>query len=114
MNKKHLTLLGRIRDEILDIKSIVGRAQIAWERAKQSGDEFYLDSVALNLHSFYTALERVFELIAVTIDQTMPQGDNWHHELLRQMAAEIKMLRPAIISKGTRNSLDEYRGFQHV
>jgi hypothetical protein len=45
---------------------------------KQSGDEFYLDSVALNLHSFYTALERVFELIATTIDQEKPQGENWH------------------------------------
>lgn len=73
-----------------------------------------MDSVALNLHSFYTALERVFELIAVTIEQTKPQGENWHQELLRQMATEIELLRPTVISKETRNRLDEYRGFRHV
>lgn len=70
--------------------------------------------MALNLHSFYTALERVFELIAVTIDQTKPQGENWHQELLRQMATEIELVRPIVISRETRNSLDEYRGFRHV
>jgi len=114
MNKKFLTLAGRIREEISEIKLIIDRTQGGWERARQSGDEFYLDSVALNLHSFYTALERIFELIAITIDQVKPQGENWHQELLRQMAAEIKLVRPSVISRETRNSLDEYRGFRHV
>jgi hypothetical protein len=70
--------------------------------------------VALNLHSFYTALERVFELIAANVDQTRPKADNWHQELLRQMAFEIELVRPPVISKEMRNILDEYRGFRHV
>ncbi|KJS82594.1 MAG: hypothetical protein JM58_14655 [Peptococcaceae bacterium BICA1-8] len=114
MNKKHLALAGRVREELYEIEQAVDRIQGAWDRAKQSGDEFYLDSVALNLHSFYTALERIFELIAVTVDQTKPQGENWHQELLRQMAVEIEFVRPAVISRETRNILDEYRGFRHV
>ena len=114
MNKKFLTLAGRIREELSEIELIIYRIQSGWERVKQTGDEFYLDSVALNLHSFYTALERVFELIATTIDQEKPQGENWHQELLRQMAVVIEFVRPAVISKDTRNSLDEYRGFRHV
>lgn len=114
MNKKYLTLCGRIREELSEIKQAVDRTQGGWERAKQTGDEFYLDSVALNLHSFYTALERVFELIAAIVDQTKPQGENWHQELLRQMAVEIELVRPAVISVEIRNTLDEYRGFRHV
>ncbi len=114
MNKRHLALSGRIREELSEIKIIIDRTENGWKHVKQSGDEFYLDSVALNLHSFYTALERVFELIATTIDQGKPQGENWHQELLRQMAVEIELVRPTVISKETRNTLDEYRGFRHI
>lgn len=114
MNKEYLTLVSRIREELSEVKKAVERAQAGWERSKRTGDEFYLDSVALNLHSFYTALERIFELIAANVDQSRPKGDNWHQELLRQMATEIELVRPLVISKETRNTLDEYRGFRHV
>lgn len=114
MNKKYLTLVSRIREELSEVKKAVERSQAGWERSRRTGDEFYLDSVALNLHSFYTALERIFELIAANVDQTRTQGDNWHQELLRQMAAEIELVRPRVISKETKNILDEYRGFRHV
>ena len=53
-------------------------------------------------------------MIATTVDETKPQGENWHYELLRQMGTEIKLTRPAVISRQTRNILDEYRGFRHV
>jgi hypothetical protein len=75
-------------------EQITFRIQTGWERTKKTGDEFYLDGVALNLHSFYTALEKVFEIIAVNIDQTIPKGESWHQELLRQMASEIEFVRP--------------------
>jgi len=114
MNKEYLTLVSRIREELSEIKKVVERTQAGWERSKQTGDEFYLDSVALNLHSFYTTLEKIFELIALKVDQSKPKGDNWHQELLRQMATEIVLIRPFVISKETRNTLDEYRGFRHV
>lgn len=58
MNKAYLLLAGRIRDELSEISQTVIRVQVAWERAEQTGDDFYLDSVALNLHSFYTGLEK--------------------------------------------------------
>lgn len=114
MRKGPLTLASRIREEISEIKLIINRVQGGWERAKQSGDEFYLDSVALNLHSFYTAIERIFELIATTVDHEKPYGENWHQGLLRQMAVAVELVRPAVISKDIRNSLDEYRGFRHI
>jgi hypothetical protein len=114
MTKRYLALSGRIRQELCEIAMVIDRTEIGWRHLQQSGDDFYLDSVALNLHSFYTALEKLFELIATTIDQVKPQGENWHQELLRQMAIEIELVRPAVISKETRNILDEYRGFRHI
>ncbi|TEB08188.1 hypothetical protein Psch_01743 [Pelotomaculum schinkii] len=114
MNKEYLTLASRVREEINELKQIVDRTQAGWERVKRTGDEFYLDSVALNLHSFYTALERIFELVSANVDQTRPKGENWHQELLRQMATEIELIRPSVISRETRNYLDEYRGFRHI
>jgi hypothetical protein len=114
MNKKYLALAGRIREELVELQRVVERVQAGWERSKQSGDDFYLDGVALSLHSFYSVMEKIFELIATTIDQNKPDGENWHQALLRQMAAEIKLVRPPVISSESRNSLDEYRGFRHI
>ena len=89
-------------------------AQEGWERARRSNDDYYLDGVALNLHGFYSGLERIFSLIAETLDNSMPQGENWHLLLLEQMAREIPYVRPAVISQNVEKRLNEYRGFRHV
>lgn len=114
MNMKLLTLAGRIRGELSDIYRVVKRVPEAWQRAQQSNDDYYLDSVALNLHTFYSGLERIFELIASRVDESKPQGDHWHQDLLRQMAIEIPRVRPRVISPETRDRLEAYRGFRHV
>jgi len=115
MKRQYLTLVSRIRDELQEIEQIINRTQAGWEKTVETNDELYLDGVALNLHSFYTALERVFQLIAANIDQASNANrENWHQELLRQMASEIELVRPPVISKETRDMLDEYRGFRHV
>jgi len=93
---------------------VVARVETAWKKAAANNDEFYFDSVALNIHSFYSGLERVFEKIASAVDGSVPQGINWHQELLNQMALEIPNVRPAVISEKTRTQLDNYRGFRHV
>lgn len=107
-------LARRIQDELSELARVVDRAQEGWRRARQSSDDFYLDGVALNLHSFYAGLERLFELIAATVDRAVPQGANWHQLLLDQMAAEVPSVRPAVISAHTRDALNEYRGFRHI
>ena len=114
MKKDSYAFINRIREELREIKHIVMRVQVGWERTATSGDDFYLDSVALNLHSFYTALERIFELIAVNVDRSKPKSDNWHQELLRQMTLEVKLIRPPVLSQENKVALDEYRGFRHV
>ncbi len=89
MTLKNLTIAGRINEELSELEQVKDKIIKAWERAKHTNDEFYLDSVAFNLHSFYTGLEKIFELIAVNVDGTKPEGQSWHRELLKQMSIEI-------------------------
>jgi hypothetical protein len=114
MAGKGAVLASRILNEVSSLGSVVARVENAWKKAAANNDEFYFDSVALNIHSFYSGLERVFEKIASAVDSSQPQGINWHKELLNQMALEIPNVRPAVISEKTCKQLDNYRGFRHV
>jgi hypothetical protein len=107
-------LASRIRDELSELERVLARTSEGWQRARRSDDDFYLDSVALNLHGFYSGLERIFSLVAETIDGSLPQGENWHLLLLEQMTKEISRVRPAVISTEIGTRLNEYRGFRHV
>ncbi|MEW5939438.1 MAG: hypothetical protein AB1750_07245 [Chloroflexota bacterium] len=107
-------LAGRIPIFLEDVKRSVERAVSLGEKAKQSGDDGYWDGAALNLHGFYNGVERIFEDIARTLEKEIPDSEQWHIDLLAQMAGEIEGLRPAVITRETRNCLDAYRGFRHV
>jgi hypothetical protein len=114
VKKEGMVLSARIESELLDLSILINRIKTAWKKARDTKDEFYLDSVALNLHGFYSGVERIFEKIASSIDGSVPSGLNWHQELLNQMAVEVPHIRPAVISVELKGSLEEYRGFRHV
>ncbi len=114
MNPQAAILTARIDTELSELKLVVDRTLQAWDKAAKHDDDFYLDSVALNLHAFYSGLERIFEKLASTIDRTVPSAANWHQELLTQMQTEIPSVRPAVISSLLKETLEEYRGFRHV
>jgi hypothetical protein len=106
----------RIRQELSAVERSVARAKRAMALAQHAPQEqdLYLDSAALNLHDFYTGLERAFEHVAATVDEHVPAGRNWHRELLCYMAEERASARPAVISADTRDELEEYLRFRHV
>lgn len=109
-------LAQRIQDELEDLDRSVRRAERAWQAARhaQADQDMYVDSVALNLHSFYAGLERLFEFTARQVDGGLPKGEAWHRELLRQMSTDLAGVRPLVISSETAKTLDEYRRFRHV
>lgn len=108
-------LNGRTQQALLDIERVVERAEAMLQKARATHDnDYYYDGIALNLHSFYAGVEAMFEDIARTLDGVIPDSPNWHQELLKQMAAEIAGVRPAVISVQTRYCLDEYRSFRHL
>jgi hypothetical protein len=112
----YLELSHRIRGELADLEVSIEKVKRSWDSAKKAGRDrdAYLDSVALNLHAFYSGLERLFELISRHVDGSSPQGLAWHRDLLHQMADEMAGVRPAVISEGTARELDHYRRFRHL
>ncbi|MBI3163730.1 MAG: hypothetical protein HYZ24_03530 [Chloroflexi bacterium] len=107
-------LAERIRTELVNLDIAVRRAIELSGKAKTKGDDGYWDGVALNLHSYYSGVEHIFEDIARTIDDEIPSGVNWHTELLTQMSVERKKVRPPVISQETRIVLDKFRALRHV
>ena len=108
-------LAQRIRLEINELDQTVAVVRRHWGRvglATEDQDAF-LNSVALNLHSFYNGLERIMELVAIEMDGGTLGGEAWHTELLNQMAFELPAVRPALLSSESAHSLDEYRKFRH-
>jgi hypothetical protein len=107
-------LAGRIRGYLEELEKVVDRAVLLSTKAINSGDDGYWDGVALNLHSFYSGAERIFEDIARSFDGNVPSGPDWHLGILVQMSTEVPKQRPPVISSEVHYMLDEYRGFRHV
>lgn len=114
MTPIHAALIGQLQQDLSDLDRLVNATQKVLKKFQATEDEDYLGSVALNLHSYYTGVERLLEDIARSFDEPLPEGADWHRRLLRQMSAELPDIRPAVLSVTTRQQLDEYRGFRHV
>ena len=116
MSSIHIELAERIENEIADIENSVNRTLQAWQKARKVAidQDMFLDSVALNLHSFYSGLERLFELISRQIDHYMPLSKTWHHDILRRMRDDLPAIRPAVISLKSFSRLDKFLRFRHL
>ena len=118
MTTVYRELSERIRGEVPDLDRLISRVLHAWEGAQRSTDQqdVYLDSVALNLHGFYSGVERLFELIARHVDRDceLATGESWHQDLLQRMKKDIQETRPALISDESALALDELRRFRHL
>lgn len=117
MNTVYRELAERIRGEVSDLERLIQRVLQSWEGGQRSPDQqdVYLDSVALNLHGFYSWVERLFELIARHVDRDLDlaTGETWHQDLLQRMTKDIQE-RPALISGESASMLDELRRFRHL
>ena len=115
MIARYQVLSRRIELELGELERSQAAAQRHWQTARTTAidQDAYLNSVALNLHGFYSGLERIFELIAQELDGGVVGGDAWHTELLRQMALDVPDVRPPVLQMVTADQLDEYRKFRH-
>jgi hypothetical protein len=112
--EEYFGLIRRIHQELSELRIVLTRINTSWEGARRSNDDAYLDSVALNLHGFYSGFERIFTQVAEVVDDDLPNGENWHKLLLQQMMRAMPDTRPAVISAETERLLDELRRFRHV
>ncbi|MCG8606642.1 hypothetical protein MJD09_16865 [bacterium] len=62
----------------------------------------------------YSTFEEIFVKIAREFENKIDDPASWHSEILNRMTLEIEDIRPAVISKESKNCLDELRQFRHV
>ena len=72
-----------------------------------------VDSMAYQLHNLYCGFEQLFEEVAGTFENQV-EGESYHTGLLRRMKLRIEGIRPALLSSGTAEILDELRRFRHL
>jgi len=113
---EYVLLAGRIRQELADLEQAIARAGRASQAAQEAttDHDLYVDAAALNLHDFYTGLERAFQQVAAIVDKSVPAGPDWHRALLEQMCVAFPDVRPAVLSRDTCQALAEFLRFRHV
>ncbi|NJR69532.1 MAG: hypothetical protein HC771_13370 [Synechococcales cyanobacterium CRU_2_2] len=111
---RYAVLLGEIERELKDLAMLAQRTEALLTKLRVTEDQDYLGSLALNLHGFYSGCERIFQDVALTVDDALPNQKDWHRRLLRQMATEIPQVRPAVLGEESLKGLNELCAFRHV
>lgn len=107
-------LAFEIENELGHLERIVGRLVGFLERAPLEPDEVEVQGGAKYLHDFYNGIERIFERIAVRVEDDLPAGYNWHTLLLQRMGQPFGSRRPAVIDRALENELANYLRFRHL
>jgi len=110
----YLALKAQLEDELMALEQSERALKAAIERAKPILEEYDIRALASYINDFYRRCERMSERVAVTLDGGLPQGQNWHQALLRQVAETGGAERPPLWSGALLLDLDEYRKFRHV
>jgi predicted nucleotidyltransferase len=98
----------RLEDELRNLERVVANYL---QRVPDVPEEIEVRGLASCVEDFYTGCERLFERVAVQLDNYLPQGKDWHLQLQRQMAKPFSGVRQAVISNQLAEQLDEYRVF---
>jgi len=113
-DNKYLALKSRLEDETIALENNVEKLQTVLAQAETVPEMFVTPTLASYIADFYTGCERISERVAVTLDGGLPRGENWHQELLKQVAESGGDNRPPLWSGSLVLELDEYRKFRHL
>lgn len=103
----------KIQLEIEQIDKLIETYSDLLQKCVQSEpDKIEIAALGSVLHSFYNGLENIFSVIAKEVDETLPQGFNWHKELLIQISNKT-LTRNAVLPEATREKLFNYLAFRH-
>jgi len=119
-------ILGEVEmpdNPVQALKALVEDELIALDRlAQEMGDLLAergqrptrtdLRAMASMLHEFYNGVERILERLAVGFGEGLPQGSQWHSDLLPQMATAREEKRQAVIDEPLRARLKDYLDFR--
>ena len=113
MNKKNevRVLISEIKEEIGKLDEICEHLE---KQCARKLNQERLKSMALRLHNLYTGFERIFQLVARELNGKIPNGLDWHRQLLNQIALDLPGIRPAVVSQANLVYLREMLAFRHV
>jgi predicted nucleotidyltransferase len=103
-----------IENEFRHLERVVERLTGFLQRTPAEPDEIQVQGGGKYLHDFYNGVERIFERIAVRLDEDLPAGTNWHTLLLQRMSQPFGSRRPAVIDRPLEVGLSEYLRFRHL
>ncbi len=113
-DNKYLALKSRLEDETIALENNVETLQTVLAQAETVAEIIITPALANYIADFYTGCERISERVAVTLDGGLPKGENWHQELLKQVAESGGDNRPPLWRGSLLLELDEYRKFRHL
>jgi hypothetical protein len=112
---RYAVLSGRIKRQLQDLELEYIYTLEQAELARSTQVDAYWIASGFGLQGFYTGIEKIFEQIAQSVDESLSkQSERWHQELLEQMRIEVPGTRPAVIDETTYRWLRVYLGFRHV
>ncbi len=107
-------LARQIRDELEHLRQLVNQAE-TWLRGYK-GEPTSLEIMGAGkiVHDFYGGVERIFERIAMRLDEDLPPGPHWHTDLLRRMEHPWGEKRQAVVDHDLALRLHRYLRFRHL
>lgn len=111
MSKK---LIEDIKIEFANLERVVGEMSELLSKISDKPNFIEIRGAASIMHDFYCGIEKIFEKIAISVDNHMPKGENWHIELLSQMAKPFGNIREPVISEEFYKKLKKYLDFRHL
>ena len=106
-------IISQIKFEVDQIDQLLKSYTELLEKTKKSEPNLVeITAIASVLHSFYNGVENIFLSIAKGIDEHLPEGIQWHRDLLIQMTQQNPK-RNRVITEEMTQKLVEYLGFRH-
>jgi hypothetical protein len=104
----------RLRAEVKsDLEAFAARVDELALVDPSSGEPPVVAQVAVALHHAYGAVEAALARVARLVEGSLPQGADWHQQLLQTMGLDIPSVRPAVLSAPTSAGLRKLLAFRH-
>ena len=108
-------LARRLAAEVESELSSLGALEAELAGAPPGDDTYALRARGSILHDFYNGISSACSFgIARELNGGVPRAEQWHRELIRNMALDIPAVRPAVIDTDLAGTLEEYLRFRHV
>lgn len=107
-------LASNITIELENLSRIVSEMNELLKEKNSNSENIRIRAAGSILHDYYCGVEKIFKRIAINIDESLPQGLDWHKQLLNQIGNAFENKRNAVIDEKITVMLKEYLTFRHL